>query len=218
MEDEILLRISGVGCELRGRPLWRGLSADLPAKSCLGVAGASGSGKTMLLRTLAGLEPLQSGSLAFRGRSIADWPMPEYRSRVTYVAQRPALREGDVEAVLTAPFGLRVHSGKRLPAEKLRIFLEDLHRDERFLRKSTERLSGGECQLVVLFRALLLEPDILLLDEPTASLDAGAAKAIEQLVAQWLGEKSGRACVWISHDGAQLCRVSNSVLTLEPPI
>lgn len=215
MENTIIFRIAGLGCEMRGRPLWRKLSADVVADTCLGIAGPSGSGKTVLLRTLAGLEPLQSGSLLFRGRALADWPMPEYRSRVIYVAQRPVLREGDVEAVLTAPFRLRVHREKRLQTKKLAAFLKDLHRDRHFLRQKAERLSGGESQIVAVLRGLLLEPEVLLLDEPTASLDATAAKAIEQLISQWRREKPGRTCVWTSHDRTQLARMSDHILSLE---
>lgn len=215
MDDAIILRLSGLGREFHGHFLWRGLDADVAGDACLGVAGPSGSGKTMLLRTLAGLEPLQFGSLRFHGRAITDWPMPEYRARVIYVAQRPAMREGDVEAVLTTPFRLQVHSDKRLPTEKLKTFLKDVYRDEQFLRKRAERLSGGECQIVAVFRGLLLDPEILLLDEPTASLDTPAARAIERLVSRWLSEKPGRACVWTSHDRDQLRRVSDHILSLE---
>lgn len=215
MKDTMIFRISNLGCTMHGRHLWQGLNFDVTADACLGVAGPSGSGKTVLLRTLAGLEPLQSGRLLFRGRAIEDWPMPEYRARVIYVAQRPSMREGDVEAILTGPFRFRVHGDKRPPTDKLLRFLNDLCRDRRFLRQKAERLSGGESQIVAVLRALLLEPEVLLLDEPTASLDEMTTKGIERLISRWFSEKPGRACVWTSHDQIQLSRMSNNILSLE---
>ena len=91
-----------------------------------------------------------------------------------------------------------------------------LGRDEAFLQQSTDRLSGGESQIVAMLRALLTAPDVLLLDEPTASLDAEAVAAIEKLIANWLKEKPDRGCVWTSHDRQQLERNSDRVLSLAP--
>lgn len=66
-----------------------------------------------------------------------------------------------------------------------------------------------------MLRALLLAPTLLLLDEPTASLDPARAAHVETLVARWLAQDPARACVWTSHDAAQLARVSDHRLTLE---
>ena len=82
--------------------------------------------------------------------------------------------------------------------------LTHLGRDESFLDKPVGELSGGESQLVALLRAVQLDPKVLLLDEPTASLDAEATAAVETLVADWQAESAGaRAVVWVSHDTGQ---------------
>ncbi|MEO6799751.1 MAG: ATP-binding cassette domain-containing protein [Rhodanobacter sp.] len=211
----VLLLARQLGFAVDGRTLWHDLDLTLRAGERLAVAGASGSGKTLLLRTLAGLEPVQSGELLFQDRPLSDWSMPTYRARVVYVPQRPALPEGRVDAALQVPFQFRVHRHQRFPSNRARELLAMLGRDEKFLQQHTERLSGGEAQIVAMLRALLIGPDVLLLDEPTASLDSGAVAAIEKLVTSWLQEKPQRACMWTSHDREQLQRVSNRVLSLE---
>ncbi|HZX70217.1 MAG TPA: ATP-binding cassette domain-containing protein [Rhodanobacter sp.] len=211
----VLLQARQLGFAVDGRTLWHDLDLTLRVGERLAVAGASGSGKTLLLRTLAGLEPVQTGELIFQDRPLWDWSMPAYRARVVYVPQRPALPEGQVEAALRVPFQFRVHRHQPFPLDRARELLAMLGRDEKFLQQRTERLSGGEAQIVAMLRALLIGPDVLLLDEPTASLDSGAVAAIEKLVTSWLQQQPQRACVWTSHDRDQLQRVSDRVLSLE---
>lgn len=213
---EPLLQARGLRLSINGRLLWHDLDLTLAPGERLAVAGASGSGKTLLLRTLAALEPTQRGEIMFQGRPLADWSMPSYRAHVVYLPQRPALPEGKVETALHAPFHFQVHQHRPFPAEQARQLLQMLGRDEGFLQQRTERLSGGEAQIVAMLRALLTAPDVLLLDEPTASLDAEAVAAMEKLIANWLQEKPERACVWTSHDRQQLERNSDRVLALAP--
>lgn len=214
-ESAPLLQARRLGFAIGGRTLWNDLDLTLGAGERLAVVGASGSGKTLLLRTLAGLEPIQTGELRFQDRPLSDWSMPAYRARVVYLPQRPALPEGAVEAALRVPFQFRVHRHQHFPLDRARELLASLGREESFLQQGTERLSGGEAQLVALLRALLIGPDVLLLDEPTASLDAHAVRAVERLVEDWLRAQPQRACVWTSHDRLQVERISDRVLALE---
>jgi len=213
--DTPLLQARRLGFTIDGRRLWHDLDLALHAGERLAVVGASGSGKSLLLRTLAGLEPVQSGELSFQGRPLSDWSMPAYRARVVYVPQRPALPEGEVEAALRVPFQFRVHRHHQFPTDRARQLLSSLGRDTSFLQQRTERLSGGEAQIVAMLRALLIDPEVLLLDEPTASLDAHAVSAVETLVENWLRAQPQRACVWTSHDRQQIERISDRVLSLE---
>lgn len=209
-----LLEAAGLSRAVAGRRLWQGLELELRAGERLAVSGPSGSGKTLLMRTLAGLEPLEAGAIRFLGRPLDGWSMPEYRSRVLLVGQRPSLPEGTVEAAVRAPFAFRVHRRRRYRQDRALAYLAPIGRDAAFLRQSTEALSGGEAQLAALLRALLLEPQVLLLDEPTASLDQAATEAVEALVGAWLQERPQRAYLWSSHDPEQLARVSGRRVTL----
>ena len=212
---DLLLKAHGLSFRVEKRILWQGFELTLHAGQRLGITGPSGSGKTLLLRTLAGLEPLQSGELVFEGRALAHWSMPTYRARVVYVPQRPAWREGTVDAALRAPFAFNVRHQREFPVGLVRELLRAMGRDEGFLQQRTERLSGGEAQIVALIRALLVEPSVLLLDEPTASLDSGTARAVEDVITHWVSASPDRAYIWTSHDVAQMERVVDPLLMLE---
>lgn len=181
------------------------------------VRGPSGSGKTLLMRTLAGLTPCQSGSLRLDGKPFSAWSPPAWRARVAYLPQSAVLAEGTVQSTLAAPFAFKIHRGRKFSLAATQRYLEAVALDPDFLAQDTQNLSGGETQLVALIRALLLHPGVLLLDEATASIDPARTARVEKLIAAWLAESRDRACVWTSHDPAQLERVSTQSLQLECP-
>lgn len=209
-----LLDASKLELRIASRTLWRNLDIRLYPGERIAISGPSGVGKTLLLRTLAGLESLATGHIVFEHKPLAEWSMPQYRARVVYVPQKSALREGTVRQAIEAPFRFRVHRGQRAPIEAISEHLAALGRSDELLSQPTEHLSGGECQIVSVLRALAVAPRILLLDEPTASLDAAATDNVESLVARWLAEDPERATVWTSHDAAQLARMSDRTLFL----
>lgn len=179
------------------------------------MVGPSGSGKTLLLRALSGLDALDAGTVALDDRPLGDWARPQYRAQVAYLPQTPALPEGSVEAALRQPFGFGVHADKTFDRDAIAAQLRDLDRDAAFLDRTTDVLSGGERQIVAFLRTLQLGPRVLLLDEPTASLDAANTGRIERLVTDWMGASADRAVLWTSHDPAQLDRVTDCRLDLD---
>ncbi|WP_291770974.1 ATP-binding cassette domain-containing protein [Castellaniella sp.] len=213
----ILLTAQGLSCAVSGRQLWRAIRLEIGAGERWAVTGPSGSGKTVFLRTLAGLMPRQTGEICLRGRPFDQVWAPAWRAQVVYVPQRPALPEGSVQAALAAPFGFRVHRGRAFSPETAGGYLSQIGMAADFLRQDVATLSGGEAQVVAVLRALLIQPSILLLDEPTASLDPTRAANVEALVHHWQTAASGRACVWTSHDPAQLTRVSDLRLPIGSP-
>ena len=210
-----LLAVRGLRCTFGARTLWHDLALDLRGGERWAITGPSGSGKTVLLRTLAGLVPSQAGEMRLDGQTFAACAPPAWRARMTYLAQRPALPEGTVEAALAEPYAWRVHRGKVFRRDEAARQLAGIGLGADFLARDTDRLSGGETQLVAVLRALLLAPTLLLLDEPTASLDPARTAHVEALVAHWLAQDPARACIWTSHDASQLARVSDHQLTLE---
>jgi putative ABC transport system ATP-binding protein len=140
--------------------------------------------------------------------------LPLYRTQVIYVPQRPTLFEGTVEENLQMVFQLVVHQQRRYCREQVVGDLGQLNRSEDFLAQAAPRLSGGEAQILGLLRALQLEPQVLLLDEPTASLDPDSTARVEVLLEHWLRGDGRRACIWTSHDAAQIERVTDGKFDL----
>ncbi len=199
-----------------GRPLLDDVSLTIGPGMRIGVAGASGSGKTLLLRALALLDPVDSGSVCWRGDPVRHDAVPDFRRQVVYLHQRPAMLEQHVEAALRRPFSLRVHRRRRFDRDRVAEQLARLGRGSTFFDKPIANLSGGEMQIVALLRAVQLDPSVLLLDEPTAGLDPATAASVEELLADWLAELSdARAMVWVTHDAAQAARVARQIVHID---
>ncbi|GGR28812.1 ABC transporter ATP-binding protein [Deinococcus ruber] len=209
-----LLRAEGLSRHVEGRPLWQRLRLELRESERLAVVGPSGSGKTLLLRALAGLDVLEHGVVYLDERPQTRWAMPDFRSRVMYLPQRPALGTGTVLDELRQPFSLKVHAGKQFNKARAAELLVALGRPASFLTLNLSTLSGGEQQTVALIRALLLDPAVLLLDEATASLDPEAARLAEAELLRW-NEVPGRALIWVSHDPAQRERIATHHLDIQ---
>ncbi|HZD05148.1 MAG TPA: ATP-binding cassette domain-containing protein [Longimicrobiales bacterium] len=204
-----MLKAEGLGRRVDGRWIWRSLDLAVEPGERVALVGPSGSGKTLLLRALAALDALDEGRILLDGRLLEEWPVPRYRARVSYVPQRTTLAEGTVEANLRLPFDFQVHAGRAWDRERALELLEALDRGEGFLHKRSEDLSGGEEQIVALVRNLLVDPGILLLDEPAASMDADLARRAEGLVETWREEDARRAVVWTSHQVDRVARVAD---------
>jgi putative ABC transport system ATP-binding protein len=164
---------------------------------------------------LALLDPLDEGVISFRGALVRGAAVPAYRKDVCYLHQRPALLEGTVEADLRHPYTLGVHAHARFDRTRILGLLDDLGIQGPFLAKATRHLSGGEAQIVAILRAVQLDPSVLLLDEPTASLDETTVLAIEGLVRRWLdASPAKRAFIWVSHNSQQAARIASRRLTM----
>ncbi|HTH61563.1 MAG TPA: ATP-binding cassette domain-containing protein [Paraburkholderia sp.] len=199
----------------RNQTLLEPTDLTLDAGERVALTGPSGSGKSVLLRALALLDPLDGGRVQWRGRSVTRSRIPTFRRHVAYLRQRAALLDGSVEDNLRYPYSLAVYRDVSFDADRVRALFERAGRGADFLERDASELSGGEAQIVALVRVLQLDPDVLLLDEPTASLDPGTARAIEALVAGWFERGAdARATIWVSHDPAQAARVGTRQLVM----
>ncbi|MFP6558855.1 ATP-binding cassette domain-containing protein [Paraburkholderia sp. B3] len=179
------------------------------------LTGPSGSGKSVFLRALALLDPLDGGTVLWRGKPVPRASIPRFRRHIAYLRQRPALLDGTVEDNLRYPYTLSVYRDAAFDAARVKALLDAARRPADFLARHASELSGGEAQIAALVRVLQLDPDALLLDEPTASLDPDSARAVEALVGGWFdAQRTARATVWVSHDPAQAARVGNRHLTM----
>ena len=191
------------------------VSLSVSAGEKWAVTGPTGSGKTLLLRALALLDPIDEGALHWKGGAIAADQFPQYRSDVIYLHQRAVLVDGTVEDNLRQPFKLKSSNHKTFDRDATVDRLARLGQNASFLEKSAKELSGGEAQIVAILRAIQLNPSALLLDEPTSAMDATTVVAFESLMSDWIAESpTQRAYVWVSHDPRQVTRVSDHELQL----
>ena len=196
-----------------GSWLLKDVSLDIATGDQWGIAGATGSGKTLLLRALSLLDPIDEGCILWKGKEISNPDVPTFRRRVIYLHQRPVLFEGTVQTNLRLIESIRPGSASSFDRERVLEILSILGRSDDFLAKSSNDLSGGEAQIVALMRVVLLDPVVLLLDEPTAALDGGTTARVEQCLRDWLDEQpTARAQCWITHDISQADRVATRIL------
>ncbi|HWX04717.1 MAG TPA: ABC transporter ATP-binding protein, partial [Bradyrhizobium sp.] len=162
------------------------------------IVGPNGAGKTSLLRLCMGLEAPSSGRISWGGRSNSAM------ARRAILFQRPVMlrrRAAANVAYALAQAGIpRKLRASRVAALLERVGLSDL------ARRPARRLSGGEQQRLALARALARDPEILLLDEPTANLDPAATRSVEEIVLS--AARSGIKIVMASHDLGQVRRLA----------
>ncbi|MHC4830770.1 MAG: ABC transporter ATP-binding protein, partial [Planctomycetota bacterium] len=177
---------------------------DVLGGEVLGLLGPTGAGKSTLLRLLAGLAPPTGGEILFHGGrfSSADLTLAT-RRRITMVHQRPVLLTGSVRS--NVEYGLRMR-GIQDRAPRVDRVLECLGLSA-LASQSSSSLSGGQVQLVALARALVIEPDVLLLDEPTAHLDPAHVALVEDAIGAFHKERVA-AIVWATHNLFQARRVA----------
>jgi ABC-type multidrug transport system ATPase subunit len=179
------------------------LTFEVAAGECLAVEGPSGAGKTLLLRAIADLDPAP-GQVFLDGAERHEMPAPKWRRYVRYCAAEPAWWTDTPRAAFAD-----AASGR------LARLLRSLGLESQLLDRATATLSTGERQRLALARALLDEPPVLLLDEPTAALDPQSAALAEELIKYQ--SLSGRSVLLVSHDRGQIERLAHARLLLSKP-
>jgi len=180
----------------------------------LGLIGPTGSGKTTLLRLVNLLDEPSSGRILFKGREVSGRPEKEQlcaRRKMAMVFQKPVMFKASVEENVS--YGLRVRgSVDATVREKVEEALAAVGLSG-YEGRDANTLSGGETQRIALARALVLEPELLLLDEPTANLDPGSAASIDSLL-QTLA-KSRTAVILATHNMEQCRKLAGRVAVLQ---
>ncbi|MEJ5028118.1 ABC transporter ATP-binding protein [Comamonas sp. MYb69] len=175
-------------------------SLELAAGECVAVMGASGAGKSVLLRLIADLDP-GSGEVLLNGQPRSAFSGPAWRQQVMYLAAEPAwwgptvmehFPPGSQAALLEMASALGLRQG--------------------FVDIPLTQLSTGERQRLALLRGLLRRPQVLLLDEPTAALDETSVAAVEQLLQRC--QQQGLSLLWVTHSQAQAARVGQRCMQL----
>jgi sulfate/thiosulfate transport system ATP-binding protein len=186
------------------------VSVEIPTGSLTALLGPSGGGKSTLLRVIAGLEPPDTGSVEIEGRDATRLPAQD--RGVGFVFQHyAAFKHLTVER--NVAFGLEIR--KRPKAEikqKVRELLELVHL-EQFAHRYPAQLSGGQRQRMALARALAVEPQVLLLDEPFGALDAQVRKELRAWLRR-LHDQVHVTTVFVTHDQEEAMEVADSIVVM----
>lgn len=173
-----------------------------------GIIGPNGSGKSTLLHIIAGLDEKYSGAIKYDQRVIGQ----KLYAKMTLVSQKPYLFRRKVYDNIEYPLKIRkvnkIDMKKRVNKVINRLELEDLK------EKKAHLLSGGESQKVSLARALVFEPELLLLDEPTSNIDPESIKILEREIIRF-NKETGATVIIVTHNLEQSDRICDNVIYLE---
>lgn len=171
-------------------------SLAMPAGEITALLGPSGCGKTTLLKMIAGLLPPTHGDICFDGRSVL--AIPAEKRQAVMVFQNHLLFP-NMNVAENVGFGLKMRgTDKAIIAQRVRDLLELVHLAG-YENRRPQALSGGQQQRVALARALIVQPDLLLLDEPLASLDAHLKDEMRELI-RHIQQKMGITTIVVTHD------------------
>lgn len=186
------------------------VSFTVAEREVLAMIGPSGAGKSSLLRLLNRLDAPTAGTVMLDGRDYHDIDPQQLRRRVGYVPQEPALRDETVVENVTIGPRLR---GEEIDTDDVQRLLSRVGLDG-YESHDVAELSGGERQRVAIARSVFNQPEVLLLDEPTSSLDAAAEAQVETLLTELISEFA-LTCILVTHDRTQAMRLADRVAVVE---
>jgi len=200
----MLLEFKNAGLSLGGKQLFNDVSLTLREGEMLGVSGASGQGKTSLLRVILGFLPLDKGYVSIDGEPVTALSAGTFRRQMAYIPQEVSLPEEHVRDMAEMPFLLKVNQD--IPYTKSRLMREwhKLNLEPELYDRRVSEISGGQRQRILIAVAGLLAKPVLLVDEPTSALDEDNTLA----VAEYLKEmaRHGTMIVCVSHDAGIINR------------
>ncbi|MDF1519092.1 MAG: phosphate ABC transporter ATP-binding protein [Brevefilum sp.] len=210
IKSPVLLKAEGLGYQVDGQVLLSDINFEISTGERVAIFGPSGAGKSTLIRLLNRLDEPGSGTVYLDGQDYKEIPPRVLRRRLGMVMQQPNLFPGSVADNLR--FGPTAQ-GESLDEARIKALLSGVDL-KGFADRDVAKLSGGEAQRVNLARTLANKPEVLLLDEPTSSLDQAARREVEETILSVL-DSGEVTCILVSHDRAQVQRVADRVLVLE---
>ena len=186
-------------------------SLDIKRGETLAIVGPNGAGKSTLLLALAQLLPTTRGEILFNGKPLRQWDELEYRRKISFVFQSPLLLDMTVEQNIALGLKFRGIS-KEETHERVGRRIKQLGIESLSKRRASQ-LSGGEAQRVSLARAFVLEPELLLLDEPFAALDPPTRKKLIDDLSALLAEDH-RMAVFVTHNLNEAAKLSQRIAVI----
>ncbi|MFX0125941.1 MAG: phosphate ABC transporter ATP-binding protein [Candidatus Hodarchaeota archaeon] len=208
-EEDCPICLHNVSFEIDSNQILKNISVKIDRKGITGIIGPSGSGKSTFLRLLNRLISASTGKINLEGRDYDKIPVRELRKRIGLVQQRPFLFPETVRDNLM--YGPRIW-GNNISEQDLEKLLEKVALPKDFLDRNVDTLSGGEQQRVSVARSLANDPEILLLDEPTSSLDIVSEEILEDTIKKL--SQNGIKIIIVTHSLEQTNRLTDQLLFL----
>lgn len=206
-----IIEIKGLVVRRNGRDVLRIDSLGISKGETLAVVGPNGSGKSTFLLTVAHLLKAASGEICLNGRSQKEWNELEYRRKIAFVFQDPLLMDMSVRENIGLGLKFRKMDKKETDAQ--------IHRwaaamgVEKLLERRANQLSGGEAQRVSLARAFVLDPELLLMDEPFSAVDPQTREKLLEDLSRVLAEDK-RTTIFVTHNLREAAQYGDRVAVM----
>ena len=210
IDKQHLIDLKGVSKDFDGTRVLSNIDLYVRKKEFVTLLGPSGCGKTTTLRIIGGFEYPTEGTVLFEGRDITD--LPPYKRRVNTVFQKYALFP-HLNVQENIAFGLKI---AKVPRDEIKRRVErmlDLVNLSGYGKRSVDQLSGGQQQRIAIARALVNEPEVLLLDEPLGALDLKLRKEM-QLELKSMQQRLGITFIYVTHDQEEALTMSDTVVVM----
>lgn len=193
-----ILEIKNLHYKANNTKILNNINLKVDKGDSISIVGKSGSGKSTLLKLCADLIEINSGEIYYNGKNYKEYDPLILRKNISYCIQSPHLFGENVYENLEFPFKIRK---EKFNKERVISLLNQFDLDESILKKDITSLSGGQKQRISIIRNLIYTPDILLLDESTASLDNENSKRVENYIKEL--NLNGTTILWITHSSEQ---------------
>ena len=210
IEDTHLIELKGVSRTFDETPALKNINLYIRKREFVTLLGPSGCGKTTMLRIIGGFEYADEGQVLFEGKDIAS--IPPYKRRINTVFQKYALFT-HLNVFDNIAFGLKL---KKMPKDEIRRRVErmlKLVKMEGYEKRGVNSLSGGQQQRIAIARALVNEPEVLLLDEPLGALDLKLRREM-QLELKSMQQQLGITFIYVTHDQEEALTMSDTVVVM----
>ncbi len=210
MEQEHLIDLKGISKDYDGTTVLKDINLYVRKKEFVTLLGPSGCGKTTTLRIIGGFEYPTSGEVYFEGKEIS--ALPPYKRRVNTVFQKYALFP-HLNVRDNIAFGLKLKKVPKKEIDKKVDRMLELVNLKGYGKRHVDQLSGGQQQRIAIARALVNEPEVLLLDEPLGALDLKLRKEM-QLELKNMQQQLGITFIYVTHDQEEALTMSDTIVVM----
>ena len=211
VENTRLIELNGVSKDFDGTQALTDINLYIRKREFITLLGPSGCGKTTMLRIIGGFEYPTQGQVLFEGKDLT--AVPPYKRRINTVFQKYALFP-HLNVYDNIAFGLKL---KKMPRDQIEARVKrmlKLVKMTGYERRGVEQLSGGQQQRIAIARALVNEPEVLLLDEPLGALDLKLRKAM-QLELKAMQQQLGITFIYVTHDQEEALTMSDTIVVMK---